>query len=40
MTVLGSVATISISTIFGFSTSLIIGSACYVFAAILYIFKE
>jgi hypothetical protein len=40
ISVLGSVAAISISTIFGFSTSLVIGSVCYALAAILFIFKE
>jgi hypothetical protein len=40
MSVLGSVSTIALSTVLGFSTSLIVGSVCYLAIAFIFLFKK
>jgi len=40
MSVLGSVSTIALSTILGFSTSLIVGSVCYLAIAFIFLYKK
>jgi hypothetical protein len=40
MSVLGSVATITVSTVFGFTSALAIGAVCYVLTAVIFLLRK
>ncbi len=40
MSVLGSVATIAVSTVFGFTSALVIGAVCYVLTAVIFLLRK